>query len=84
MPLLERRDWKRGRLLVVVVHVLDDLPHPPAHPEQVGVEAVLAVPVAAFTPRHNADLVPAVLSRVLLRYEERPTFMSYNRSLSRF
>lgn len=57
-----------GEVLVVVSpRPLDDLPHPAAHPEQVGVEAVLPVPVASLAPGHDADLVPAVLCRVLQR-----------------
>lgn len=63
------RQGKQEVLLVVVVfsRPVDDFPHPPAHPEQVSVEAELPVPVAAFTPRHDAHLVPAVLCRVLRR-----------------
>lgn len=54
-------------LVVVSSRLLDHFLHPPAHPEQVGVEAVLPVAVAALAPGHDADLVPAVLCRVLNR-----------------
>lgn len=58
------------RLVVVSSRVIDNFLHPPAHPEQVGVEAVLSVAVAALAPGHDADLVPAILGRVLHRRKE--------------
>lgn len=52
-------------VLIGLSHVFDSFLYPPVHPEQMRVEAVLSIAVAAFAPRHDAYLVPAVLSRVL-------------------
>lgn len=52
-------------LFIASLALLDDFLHPPGHPEQVSVEAVLPVAVAAFPPRHDAHLIPAVLCREL-------------------
>ena len=62
---LHRLTEQETCLVIVVSRPVDNFPHPPAHPEQVSVEAVLPVSVAAFAPRHDAHLVPAVLCLVL-------------------
>lgn len=63
--LLDQAEQEMCLVVVVSSDVLDGFPHPLGHPEQVSVEAVLSIAVAAFTPRHDAHLVPAVLLRIL-------------------
>ncbi len=70
--LLDRKNrkwWMLSCLFLVVVSscFVDNLPHPPVHPEHVSVEAVLPEPLAAFIPWCDAHLVPAVLCWVLHR-----------------
>ena len=51
--LLDQAEQEMCLVVVVSSDVLDGFPHPLGHPEQVSVEAVLSIAVAAFTPRHE-------------------------------
>ena len=55
----------RDRSVIVASCFIDDLTHPSSHTEQVGVETIFAVTVAALTPGDDANLVPAVVFWVL-------------------
>ena len=45
--------------------LFNDLPYPLLQAEHVCVEAIFSIPVAAFAPRDDAHLIPAVVKRAL-------------------
>lgn len=55
----------RRTSVVISIRFLDGLPHPAAHTEQMRVESIFTIPVAALTPWNDANLIPALILWIL-------------------